>query len=115
MAKAKTDDELAAERQVLADQAAALDRQIAARQLERIQAFSDAFAALVKPADVESLKSIHGGLTGQASTNIGNIVSVLSAAPALLGIEIDRLTALSADPASTPMPTPDPAPVSAEA
>ena len=96
MAQTKTDEELATEAQSALDQAAAITREIAGRQLAKVQAFADAIAA----GDVAAARIAAEGLPDPAASYARNWLTVTEGVPSLIAAEIDRLKAAAAEPSS---------------
>jgi len=104
VAKTKTDEELAAEAQAALDQAAAIAREIAGRQLAKVQAFADAVAA----KDIEAARKAADGLPDPAASWARNWLTVNDGVPSLIAGEIERLTTASTEPKPLPQPTSEP-------
>ncbi|MCG2665048.1 hypothetical protein [Brevundimonas sp.] len=98
MPETKTDDELAAEQKAALEQAAALPREIAGRQLIRVQAFVDAVAA----GDIEAARSAADGLPDPAASYARNWLTVTDGVPGLIAGEISRLQLASSPPVAPP-------------
>lgn len=111
MPKTKTDDELAAEQRAAMEQAAALTREIAGRQLVKVQAFADAVAA----GDIEAARSAADGLPDPAASYARNWLTVTDGVPGLIAGEISRLQLASTPPVAPPAVAPDAPPADAEA
>lgn len=102
----KSEEELLAEQQSLAEQTAAVNRQLAAKSLERVEAFAALIASKIKSAAVEEIKTAAAALTGPAAQYAANLLTTLEGTPNLLQIEADRLKAASAEPVAPADPTP---------
>lgn len=100
MAKTKTDEELTAEAQAALDQAAAIAREIAGRQLVKVQTFADAVAA----KDIEAARKAADGLPDPAASYARNWLTVTDGVPGLIANEISRLQLASAPPVTPPVP-----------
>lgn len=104
----KSEEELLAEQQSLAEQTAAVNRQLAAKALERVEAFAALIASKIKPAAVAEIKTAAAALTGPAAQYAANLVTTLEGTPNLLQIETDRLKGASAEPPAPMAPPPAP-------
>ncbi|WP_295226972.1 hypothetical protein [uncultured Brevundimonas sp.] len=99
----KTEDELLAERQSLAEQTAAVDRQIAAKKLVKVQAFADVLKDDALAALIVRAQEAAEALTDNPSGIAANWLTVVRGTPGLIAGEIDRLTAEATEP-KTPQP-----------
>ena len=102
MTQTKTDEELATEAQAALDQAAAITREIAGRQLAKVQAFADTIAA----GDVAAARIAAEGLPDPAASYARNWLTVTEGVPSLIAAEIDRLKTAAAEPKPLQQTTP---------